>query len=209
LEPVFTNEEVGRLEASHPDGLSAGAIVELLRQRGVSLAEATFRKYVQLGLLPRSRRVGRKGKHRGSHGLYPAGIVGRITEIRALMESGLTLEEIQKSAVAYSLDIDALRRSTEAMVAKLEEALLAKGAQKSPAATKVRALRAQGEALARALEEATQEILPAQASARVEEDPAAVAREAERSLRSKKPVAGKAPATPVRKRAATRSGVGR
>ena len=46
-------------------------IVEAFTDAGVRLSEATFRKWVQLGLLPRSRRVGRKGKHQGSLGLYP------------------------------------------------------------------------------------------------------------------------------------------
>ena len=48
------------------------------RPKGVRLSEATFRKYVQAGLLPRSKRVGRKGKHRGSQGLYPVEAVRRI-----------------------------------------------------------------------------------------------------------------------------------
>ena len=34
--------------------------MEIFRPKGVRLSEATFRKYVQAGLLPRSRRVGRK-----------------------------------------------------------------------------------------------------------------------------------------------------
>jgi len=63
--------ELARIESEFARGLSAGAIVEIFRPKGVRLSEATFRKYVQTGLLPRSRRVGRKGKHRGSHGLYP------------------------------------------------------------------------------------------------------------------------------------------
>ena len=35
----------------------------------MKFSEATLRKYVQLGLLPRSVRVGRKGKHQGSQGI--------------------------------------------------------------------------------------------------------------------------------------------
>src|SRR6202171_1585648 len=66
------SDEFDALEHQFPQGISAGQIVEFFIPRGVKLAQATFRKYVQLGLLPRSRRVGEKGKHRGSHGLYPA-----------------------------------------------------------------------------------------------------------------------------------------
>jgi DNA-binding transcriptional MerR regulator len=210
VDAVFSTDEVRRLERSHPEGLSAAAIVELLRQRGVMLAEATFRKYVQLGLLPRSRRVGRKGKHRGSHGLYPAGIVGRIGEIRALMEAGLTLEEIQRSSIAFRLEIDDVRRSTDALVARLEDELVARGAQKSAAATKVRNLKVQADALSAALTEAAQEILPAEAAAHVPEDPAEVAREAERTLRGRRPARPAAAAANVgRKRPGTRPGAGR
>jgi hypothetical protein len=85
-----------RLERDHPEGLSAQAIVEFFESRGVPLAEATFRKYVQLGLLPRSRRVGRKGKHRGSHGLYPPGTARAVGTIKDLMAAGKTLEEIRR-----------------------------------------------------------------------------------------------------------------
>lgn len=209
MEPVFSSEEVRRLERSHPEGLPAATIVELLKQRGVAMAEATFRKYVQLGLLPRSKRVGRKGKHRGSHGLYPAGIVGRIGEIRRLMESGLTLEEIQRSAVAYTLEIDGLRRSTDGIVARLEQELTLRGALKGAAAARVKALRTQAQALADALTEATHEILPAQAAPVVEEDPAEMAREAVRSLGGRRPARAAAAAHVGKKRPGSRPGVSR
>jgi len=54
-------DEFDRLEQEYPQGLSAAQIVDFFVPRGVKLAQATFRKYVQLGLLPRSRRVGEKG----------------------------------------------------------------------------------------------------------------------------------------------------
>lgn len=120
---AFSAKELGALEEAHPDGLQASAVVELLQDRGVHISEATFRKYVQLGLLPRSRRVGRKGKHRGSHGLYPVDCVSRIVEIKALMESGLTLEEIQRSALTVGAEVDVLRRTAEGIVQRLELAL--------------------------------------------------------------------------------------
>jgi len=91
--------ELARIESEFARGLSAGAIVEIFRPKGVRLSEATFRKYIQAGLLPRSRRVGRKGKHRGSHGLYPVESVRRINAIKKMMAAGLTLEEIRRSFV--------------------------------------------------------------------------------------------------------------
>ena len=115
--------EFDRLEEAYPQGLSAGQIVEFFAPRGVKLAQATFRKYVQLGLLPRSRRVGEKGKHRGSHGLYPAGAVRRIQLIKSLMDEGLTLEEIRRSFVYFRGQLDGIERSIEELVAALEKSL--------------------------------------------------------------------------------------
>lgn len=97
------------IAAANPEGLSAAQIVEVFLDRGVKLSEATFRKWVQLGLLPRSRRVGRKGKHQGSRGLYPASALRRIAAIKRLMAENLTIEDIQR-ALRWKEQIDALRR---------------------------------------------------------------------------------------------------
>ena len=103
-------EEIERLEREFPRGLSARAILEVFRPKGVALSEATFRKYVQAGLLPRSRRVGRKGKHRGSQGLYPVEAVRRINAIKKMMAEGLTLDEIRQSFVFFKNHIDQVER---------------------------------------------------------------------------------------------------
>ena len=115
--------EFDRLEEAYPQGLSAGQIVEFFAPRGVKLAQATFRKYVQLGLLPRSRRVGEKGKHRGSHGLYPASAVRRIQLIKSLMDEGLTLEEIRRSFVYFRGQLDGIARSIDELASALEKSL--------------------------------------------------------------------------------------
>ena len=99
-------EELERIERDHAHGLSARVIVDVFAARGVRLSEATFRKYVQAGLLPRSRRVGKKGKHRGSQGLYPASAVRRMNAIRQMMAQGLTLEDIKASFVVFRNHID-------------------------------------------------------------------------------------------------------
>src|SRR5262245_57154772 len=83
--------ELDRLRQQRPDGLTAHEIVELFRARGVRMTEATFRKYVQLGLLPRSRRVGRKGRHRGSLGLYPVEAVRRVDLIKRALANRTTI----------------------------------------------------------------------------------------------------------------------
>jgi len=95
----------------------ARTIVEIFEPLGVRLSEATFRKYVQVGLLPRSRRVGRKGKHRGSRGLYPVGVVRRINVIKKMMAEGLTLEEIRRSFVFFRNEIEELERVLDAILA--------------------------------------------------------------------------------------------
>lgn len=110
---ILRPDEIEQIERDHAGGVTARAIVELFRPRGVQLSEATFRKYVQTGLLPRSRRVGRKGKHRGSQGLYPVEAIRRINAIKKMMAEGLTLEDIKRSFVFFKNHIDQLERGLD------------------------------------------------------------------------------------------------
>ena len=114
------------LEAEYPQGISASQIVEFFAPRGVKLAQATFRKYVQLGLLPRSRRVGEKGKHRGSKGLYPTSAARRIHVIKSLMDEGMTLEDIRHSFIFFRGQLDGVERSLDELFAALEKAVAEK-----------------------------------------------------------------------------------
>src|SRR5438552_16978236 len=102
--------ELDQIEQAFPAGIPARAILEIFRPRGVRLSEATFRKYVQAGLLPRSRRVGRKGKHRGSQGLYPVESVRRINAIKKMMAEGLTLEGLKRTFVFFKNHINQVGR---------------------------------------------------------------------------------------------------
>ena len=120
---LFAPAELARIESEFARGISAGAIVEIFRPKGVRLSEATFRKYVQAGLRPRSRRVGRKGKHRGSHGVYPVASVRRINAIKKMMAAGLTLEDIRRSFVGVKNHIDQVERSLDETLAGLESEL--------------------------------------------------------------------------------------
>jgi hypothetical protein len=119
----WAESELDALEAANPDGMSVQQIVEAFASRGEKLTEATFRKYVQLGLLPRSVRVGRKGKHRGSQGLYPSSAVRQIDLVRRLMAQGYTIEEIQKEFLFVRGEIDALVRQLERVHRTLTAAL--------------------------------------------------------------------------------------
>ncbi len=103
-------DEIERIERDHAGGIPARAIVDVFATRGVALSEATFRKYVQAGLLPRSTRVGRKGKHRGSQGLYPVESVRRINAIKKMMAAGLTLSDIKDSFVVFKNHLDLAER---------------------------------------------------------------------------------------------------
>src|SRR5512138_2347210 len=81
---ALTESDLRRVERQRPDGLTSSQILQVFAEVGVRLSEATLRKYVQLGLLPRSVRVGRKGKHQGSCGLYPSTTVRRIQAVKKM-----------------------------------------------------------------------------------------------------------------------------
>ncbi len=120
---LWSESELEKIEADNPRGLTVQQIVETVTAKGERLTEATFRKYVQLGLLPRSVRVGRKGKHRGSQGLYPATAIRQLAHLRRLMSQGFTIEEIQKEFLFVRGDIEALGRQLNRVFDSIDEAL--------------------------------------------------------------------------------------
>jgi DNA-binding transcriptional MerR regulator len=105
---VLTEAQVREIEAQFPEGLTSQEIVGVFAARQVKFTEATLRKYVQLGLIPRSRRVGLKGKHLGSHGVYPLRTVRRINTIKRLMDERFTIEEIQRRFLTFKDAIETL-----------------------------------------------------------------------------------------------------
>lgn len=98
---ILKEDELRAIESNYADGITAVQIVEVFTSRGIKFSEASFRKYVQQGLLPRSKRVGRKGKHRGSLGVYPPKTIRRINYVKQLMSSGYTIEQIQGQFLLY------------------------------------------------------------------------------------------------------------
>ena len=98
------------LEHKHEAGFTSAEILGLLEQHGVKFSEATLRKYVQLGLLPRSVRVGKKGKHQGSQGMYPSAVIRQILRIKEMMADDLTIEQIQREFLFVRGDIEELER---------------------------------------------------------------------------------------------------
>jgi hypothetical protein len=116
------DDVLDRLESGHPQGVTSAEILETFASYGVKFSEATLRKYVQLGLLPRSVRVGRKGKHQGSQGLYPATVVRQIQRIKEMMADDYTIEEIQREFLFVRGDIEDLERSLAKVFAALKGA---------------------------------------------------------------------------------------
>jgi DNA-binding transcriptional MerR regulator len=117
---ILLQAEVARIERERSGGVTSREIVLLFERRGARLSAATFRKYVQAGLLPRSRRVGRKGKHTGSTGLYPVSVVRRIDLIKRMMAEGLTLEDIRESFVAVKHRLEDVEGGWSVLVSELE-----------------------------------------------------------------------------------------
>ncbi|HEY4058845.1 MAG TPA: hypothetical protein VGM39_19660 [Kofleriaceae bacterium] len=99
---LLAEDELRGIETQYADGITAVQIVDVFTSRGIKFSEASFRKYVQQNLLPRSKRVGRKGKHRGSLGVYPSKTVRRINTVKSLMLDGHTIEEIQGEFLLFT-----------------------------------------------------------------------------------------------------------
>ncbi len=106
--PESVLEEV---EAQHAGGITSAALLGFFADQEIRFGEATLRKWVQLGLLPRSVRVGRKGKHQGSRGMYPVRVIRQILRIKELMAQNLTIEGIQRQFLFVRGDIEALEQT--------------------------------------------------------------------------------------------------
>lgn len=138
-----------QIERDHATGITSGQILQILASHGVKLSEATLRKYIQLGLLPRSVRVGRKGKHQGSQGMYPASVVRQIQDIKSMMAADYTIEEIQRQILFVRGDIEELERTLKKIFSALKEA--SKSRASEPSHRVVGSDLASAEALARDL----------------------------------------------------------
>jgi hypothetical protein len=112
-----------RIEKQYASGLSSAQILDVFATHGVTLSEATLRKYVQLGLLPRSVRVGKKGKHQGSQGIYPVRVVREILRIKQLMSSSYTIEQIQHEVLFMRSDLQQLEQTLSSVFSKIDVVL--------------------------------------------------------------------------------------
>ena len=112
-------ETLAKLEKAHVAGLSSAEILDVFARHDVPLSEATLRKYVQLGLLPRSVRVGRKGKHQGSQGIYPVSVVRQVLRIKQMMAESYTIEQIQREFLFIRSEVEQL----ESMLSRIFKTL--------------------------------------------------------------------------------------
>lgn len=119
----FAEPALTRVERQRPQGLTSTEILAFFADAGIPLSEATLRKYVQLGLLPRSVRIGRKGKHQGSQGIYPVSVLRQICQIKQMMASDYTIEQIQREVLFMRSDLDVLERTLGGIFLKLEGAI--------------------------------------------------------------------------------------
>ena len=117
---LLDEREIEEIERTWPNGLTSRQIVDVFETRGIRFSEATLRKYVQLGLLPRSVRVGRKGKHRGSCGLYPSHVIRRVNVVKGMMAQDRTIEEIQRSFARFKDDIESVEKHLRELLGGFE-----------------------------------------------------------------------------------------
>lgn len=120
---MIDDRTLTRLENEHAKGLTSVEILDVFTRHGVSLSEATLRKYVQLGLLPRSVRVGRKGKHQGSQGVYPVNVIRQILRIKRMMAANYTIEQIQREFLFIRTDLLELEQTLAGIFKKLDRVL--------------------------------------------------------------------------------------
>lgn len=122
-EGVVAEDAIRAFETAHPDGVTSAEVIAFFQDRGVRLSEATFRRYVQLGLLPRCRRVGRKGRHQGSRGVYPVVVLRRLNEVKGLLDRERTIEEIQNAFRVREDDLQEIRQRIERVLQAIDEHL--------------------------------------------------------------------------------------
>lgn len=112
-----------RLESRYSDGLTTAQIIGVLQSLGCRVTQDNFKRYVKLGLLPRSQRVGIKGGRLGTYGVYPVSIVRAILIIRNLSLAGATLAEIGQRITSLTDPTPALRTTLEGIFTGFEEGI--------------------------------------------------------------------------------------
>jgi DNA-binding transcriptional MerR regulator len=141
---VIDDPTLSQLEREYAAGLTSVEILDVFASHDVSLSEATLRKYVQIGLLPRSVRVGRKGKHQGSQGVYPVSVIRQILRIKQMMAESYTIEQIKREFLFIRNDVEQLEQMLSRIFKKLEGVLKERKQERSAQAVHRDVLDARG-----------------------------------------------------------------
>lgn len=141
---MIDDSTLSQIERQYAGGLTSVEILDVFASHDVSLSEATLRKYVQLGLLPRSVRVGRKGKHQGSQGVYPVSVIRQILRIKQMMAESYTIEQIQREFLFIRNDVEQLEQMLSRIFKKLEGVLKERKLERSAQAVHRDVLDARG-----------------------------------------------------------------
>jgi len=141
---VIDDSTLSQIERQYAAGLTSVEILDVFASHDVSLSEATLRKYVQLGLLPRSVRVGRKGKHQGSQGVYPVSVIRQILRIKQMMAESYTIEQIKREFLFIRNDVEQLEQMLSRIFKKLEGVLKERKQERSAQAVHRDVLDARG-----------------------------------------------------------------
>lgn len=123
---ILNDEELSRIEKAHPRGFTSTEILAVFAEYQLVLSESSLRKYVQLGLLPRSVRIGRKGKHQGSQGIYPVGVVRQILRIKDMMAQDYTMEQISREFLFVRSDLQLVEQTLGQIFTKIEQVIRAR-----------------------------------------------------------------------------------
>ncbi len=130
-----------KVEKDHSGGITSADLLAFFAAQEVRFGEATLRKWVQLGLLPRSIRVGKKGKHQGSKGKYPVRVIRQILRIKELMEQNLTIEDIQRQVLFVRGDVEELEQTLDKVFGALDKGVEARASREGALQPGLRAIK--------------------------------------------------------------------
>ena len=75
-------------------------------------------------------RVGRKGKHQGSQGIYPVSVVRQILRIKQMMAESYTIEQIQREFLFIRSEVEQLESMLARIFKKLDGVLKERKAER-------------------------------------------------------------------------------
>ena len=137
VESLFSEDELVAIETANPDGMSnhgvcakchgwnstePGVYDETWRgDHGDGLIEIPDLNVTMAVPDTVTRWVGSKGKHKGSKGIYPVGVVRQINEIKLMMGQDYTIDDIRRHFVFVGGEIEELRNLLGRIFGRLEE----------------------------------------------------------------------------------------